>query len=124
MYGKMLGSFNSTFISLIPKKQDGVSFIETSTYFLLQCYLQNSGKSNFKRLKPILSDIISEEQFGFLQHRQIHDAVAVAQEALHSVKKSNQQATILKLDLSKAYDRKLDFSSPSSSSVGDGPSMC
>jgi hypothetical protein len=38
------------------------------------------------RLKPVLSEVILEEQFGFLQRRQIHDVVAISQEALHSIK--------------------------------------
>jgi hypothetical protein len=53
----------------------------------------------------MLSAFIGEEQFGFLHNRQIHDAVSITQEVLHSVKKKNLKATILKLDLSKAYDR-------------------
>jgi hypothetical protein len=53
----------------------------------------------------MLSKVIGEDRFGFLQNRQIHDAVAISQEVLHSVKKKNLKAAILKLDLSKAYDR-------------------
>ena len=58
-----------------------------------------------QRIKPILSKVITEEQFGFLQNSQILDAVSLAQEALHSIKKEKQKAFSLKLDLSKAYDR-------------------
>jgi hypothetical protein len=57
------------------------------------------------RLRPILSKVIGDEQFGFLQNRQIHDAVALAQESLHSVKKKKLKVSFFKLDLSKAYDR-------------------
>ena len=53
----------------------------------------------------MLSDKISMEQFGFLQGRQIHEAIGVAQEALHSLKARNISGTVIKLDLSKAYDR-------------------
>ena len=56
-------------------------------------------------MRPILSKIIGDEQFGFLQNRQIHDVFAVAQEVFHSVKKKNAKDTILKLDLSKAYGK-------------------
>jgi hypothetical protein len=49
--------------------------------------------------------VISEEQFGFLQKRQIHGGVSLTQEALHSIKTLKQSATILKIDLSKSYDR-------------------
>lgn len=55
-------------------------------------------------MNPLLSEFISEEQFDFLENRQIHDAVVLAQEVLHSVKKRNLKAAILKLDMAKAYD--------------------
>ena len=40
-----------------------------------------------------------------MQNSQILDAVSLAQEALHSIKKEKQKDFSLKLDLSKAYDR-------------------
>jgi hypothetical protein len=52
-----------------------------------------------RRLKPMVSEIIGEDKFNFLHNKQIHDAVAIAQEVLHSVKKINLKAAILKLDL-------------------------
>jgi hypothetical protein len=48
------------------------------------------------RLKPILSEVISEEQFGFLFKHQIHDAVALDQEAMHSIKTSKIPSVLLK----------------------------
>jgi len=53
----------------------------------------------------MLGKVIGEEQFGFLPNMHIHDVVAVAREVLHTVKKNNLKATIMKLDLLKAYDR-------------------
>ena len=58
-----------------------------------------------QRIKPILSKVITEEQFGFLQNRKILDAVSIAQEVIHTIKKEKQPTFALKLDLSKAYDR-------------------
>ena len=58
-----------------------------------------------QRMKPILSEIISEEQFGLLFNKQIHDVVSLTQEAIRSIKKDKQYAFSLNLDLSKAYDR-------------------
>ena len=57
------------------------------------------------RIKPVLSEIISEEQFGFLNNRHIHDSVSLAQETFHMIKNGKQRAFALNLDLSKAYDR-------------------
>jgi hypothetical protein len=45
------------------------------------------------------------EHFGFLQGRQIHEAIGVAQEDLHSLKGKNLFGAVLKLVLSKAYNR-------------------
>ena len=57
------------------------------------------------RLKPILRKVITQEQFGFLFNRQIHDAVSLAEEMIHTIKLSKNLAFSFKLDLSKAYDR-------------------
>ena len=57
------------------------------------------------RLKPFLDSHISPQQFGFLKNRLIHEPVAITQEVLHSVKLMKKSALILKLDLSKAFDR-------------------
>ena len=57
------------------------------------------------RLNPFLSKVITQEQFGFLFNRKIHDAVSLAQETIHAIKLSKNSAFALKLDLSKAYDR-------------------
>ena len=56
-------------------------------------------------LKPILSEKITEEQFVFLFNRQIHDAVSLTKEDIHTIIRSKSKAFALKLDLSKAYDR-------------------
>eukprot|EP00253_Pinus_taeda_P023539 PITA_23539 len=45
------------------------------------------------------------EQFGFLDGRQIHEAIGVAQEVIHSVRQKKMKGSVLKIDLSKAYDR-------------------
>jgi hypothetical protein len=56
-------------------------------------------------MKELLSKTISQEQFGFLALRQIHEAVGVAQEVFHTIKTKKIQDMVIKVDLSKAYDR-------------------
>jgi hypothetical protein len=41
---------------------------------------------------------------GFLQGRQIQDAIGTVHECVHSIKKKKIKAMVLKLDLQKAYD--------------------
>lgn len=110
-YGRMLGNFNVNFQCVIPKKQDGISFKDYRPISCCNVIYMIVAKIIVRRQKPIRSEIIAKEQFGFLQNRQIHDAVSVAQEVFHSIKNLNEKASILKLDLSKAYDR-VNWTSP------------
>ena len=48
---------------------------------------------------------MSQQQFGFLKHRKIIEAIGMAQEVFHSIKKKNQKVMVLQIDLNKAYDR-------------------
>ena len=56
-------------------------------------------------MKAILLEQISDEQFGFLEGRQIHEAIGVAQEGLHSLKTKRLKGVVLKNYLSKAYEK-------------------
>jgi hypothetical protein len=62
-------------------------------------------KAISKRLNPIPSASIFREEFGFLEGRQIHEAIGVAQEGLHNMKTRKTKGSVVKIDLSKAYDR-------------------
>jgi mannosylglycoprotein endo-beta-mannosidase len=48
---------------------------------------------------------ISLEQFRFLERRQIHEAIWFSHEGIHSIRVNKLLLMVLKLDLSKAYDR-------------------
>ena len=95
---------NATFIALIPKVDKPAAFNDFRSISLCNCLYKIISKVISKILKAVLSEKISKEQFGFLQGRQIHEAIGVAQEVLHSLKVRNISGAVLKLDLSKAYD--------------------
>jgi len=103
--GRFPASFNSTFIALIPKSDNALALNEYRPISLCNCIYKIISKVIARRLKRVLSDNVSAEQFGFLEGRQIHEAIGVAQEGLHSLKSKNQKGAILKIDLSKAYDK-------------------
>jgi hypothetical protein len=102
--GKVLDAFNSTFLALIPKKEKPNSFDEFRPISLCNCVYKILAKVLTVRVEKIILRVISQEQFGFLEERQIYEAVGSAHEGLHSIKLKNALAMILKLDLLKAYD--------------------
>jgi len=87
--GNILPCFNSTFIALIPKVDKPTSFKEIWPISLCNCVYKGISKVLVGWPKPILSRVISLEQFGFLEGRQIPEAIWVAQEGLHSMKLLN-----------------------------------
>jgi hypothetical protein len=100
--GKMLESFNITFLALIPKDANPKSFGKFRSISLYNYIYKIISKVIARRLKRIMLGKISEEQFGFLKGRQIHEAIGIAQEGLHSIKIMNQRLMVIKVDLYKA----------------------
>eukprot|EP00253_Pinus_taeda_P002680 PITA_02680 len=103
--GEIYRPFNSTFIALIPKKDEPETLEDFRPISLCNCIYKIIAKVIATRIVPILSRNISMEQFGFLDGRQIHEAIGVSQEVIHSVKQKKKKGIVLKIDLSKAYDR-------------------
>jgi len=102
--GRMLGSYNSTFIVLIPKVDYPRNFSDFHPISLCNYLYKIIANIIAIRIKPLLSRVISLEQFGFLKGRLIHEAIGLVQEGFHMIKTTSRQITVLKLDLSKAYD--------------------
>ena len=96
---------NSTFITLIPKKQKGETFEDFRPISCCNMMYKTIARIIYQRLNPIMSQFIREEQLGFFFNRQIHDVVSLAKEALDIIKKEKQSTFALKIDLSKSYDR-------------------
>eukprot|EP00253_Pinus_taeda_P029650 PITA_29650 len=103
--GEVYSPFNATFIALIPKKEVPESFEDFRPISLCNSIYKIIAKVIENRIKTILSRHISMEQFGFLSGRQIHEAIGVAQEVMHSVRQKNKKGAVIKIDLSKSYDR-------------------
>jgi len=56
-------------------------------------------------LKGLLPLLISPEKTGYVEGCQILDGIILAHEVLHSLKISKTLGTLLKLDLSKAFEK-------------------
>jgi hypothetical protein len=102
--GNILATFNTTFIALIPKTDNPTKFESFFPISLCNNIYKIISKIISRRLKEILSKQVSLKQFGFLEGRQIHEAIGVSQEGLHSVKTKNLKSMIAKVDLSKAFN--------------------
>lgn len=96
---------NSTYLTLIPKKDHADTFNDYRPISLCNLRYKLVTKIIAERLKQILGKFISEEQFAFLQDRKITDGVGVVQECLHTTKVKRRTAFFLTLDLAKAYNR-------------------
>lgn len=94
----------STFISLIPKKRDSQSFADFRPISLCNTLYKIISKLIAERICGKLSHYLTKEQHRFPKGRNIIDAVAIAQEALHSMHTKKLAVAILKIDLRKAYD--------------------
>eukprot|EP00253_Pinus_taeda_P017089 PITA_17089 len=102
MNQKVWPAINSTFYALIPKNDN----LEDANGFrpitLCNVIYKIITSLIAKRLKPLLDKLISSEQTGFVEGRQILDGIVVSQEVIHSLKMKNQKGMMIKLDLSKA----------------------
>ena len=98
---------NHTFIILIPKKKNPEYASEFRPISLCNVLYKIFSKVLANRLKRILPKIITKHQNAFTKGRFISDNILVAFESLHSMQKhiGNDDFMVIKLDISKAYDR-------------------
>lgn len=102
--GSIYNVVNTTFIALIPKSDSPSSFNDFRPISLCNCLYKIISKVIVNHLQPILSHHIAPQQFAFLEHRQIHEAIGTAHEAIHSIWTKHIKGIILKIDLAKAFD--------------------
>jgi len=102
-----VAQINKTDICLIPKF-DKVEFVnQFRPISLCNVIYKILTKTIVNRLKPIIPNVISPYQTGFIPGRDIHENIIIAQEVVHSMKrmKGKNGFFMIKVDLSKAYDK-------------------
>lgn len=101
----LLPSLNSTFIAMVPKEDNTITPDKFRPIALCNVIYKVITKVIENRLKPMLSMLISPEQSGYVKGRKILDGIILTHEIIHSLKNSKQACMILKIDLSKAFDK-------------------
>lgn len=57
------------------------------------------------RLKPLFPSLVSREQVGYVEGRQILNNIIQAHEVVHSLTNKRKDGMIMQLDISKSYDK-------------------
>eukprot|EP00253_Pinus_taeda_P026591 PITA_26591 len=81
----ILKSLNSTFIALVPKVEEANTPEKFRPIALCNVIYKIISKVIANKLKVILPGIISQEQSGYVEGRQILDNILLAQEMIHSL---------------------------------------
>ena len=101
----ILRALNSTFLTLIPKESGTEDPGKLKPIALCNVIYKIISKVIANCRKPLLPIIISLEQAEFVEGRKILDGIILVHETIHSLKAMKTLGMLLKLDLSKAYDK-------------------
>jgi hypothetical protein len=100
-----LKDLNSKMITLIPKENEARTLDRYNPIALYNVVYKIISKVITNRLKPLLPTLISREQVGFVEDRQIMNNIIQAHEIIHTLKSQRRGGMIIQLDLEKAYDK-------------------
>ncbi|VFQ71382.1 unnamed protein product [Cuscuta campestris] len=99
-------AYGSTFLTLIPKKDNPRSFDDFRPISLSTFMSKINTKLLANRMKNLLPKIISEEQCAFQKGKSLDDHILLAKEAIHHLdRKVYGGNIIIKIDMAKAFDR-------------------
>jgi hypothetical protein len=100
--------WNDATIVMIPKVDNPDKVTQFRPISLCNVVYKVVSKCLVNRLRPVLDEVVSEEQSASIQGRMITDNALLAFEYFHAIQKNkvaDKAACAYKLDLSKAYDR-------------------
>lgn len=103
-HGKLVKGLNSSFITLIPKKQSPQTLDDFRPISLINCLYKIIAKCLANRLRSVMDTIISSTQTTFIGGRNIFDSIMACNEMLHSMKQNRSGSFAFKVDFEKAFD--------------------
>lgn len=103
--GGILKAFNATFLTLIPNEEGADAPSLFRPISLCNVIYKITSKIIANRIKPLLPDLISEEQSGFVAGRQILDGILLVNEVVHSLRTTKKLGMLINLNLAKAFDK-------------------
>lgn len=102
--GKLVRGSNSSFIVLIPKKENPRKVSDFRPISLIGCMYKVLSKVLANRLRLVIHSLISDCRSTFIKGRQILDGILIANELVDDAKRKKKKAVLFKVDFEKAYD--------------------
>ncbi|XP_020261656.1 uncharacterized protein LOC109837719 [Asparagus officinalis] len=103
--GKLLGSINSTAITLVPKVQCPKTPADFRPIACCNCLYKFISKVLANRIKSVIGYLVDEAQSAFIKGRQIFRNISLAHELVKNYKRKHiSPRVMLNIDIKKAFD--------------------